>query len=163
MHVWSYTEVSSCTWIQHTGTIAEVINLILPAPSQYRVGDWLLSVNNHTPKSATHANEVIKSLPRGPVHVVAMAPPCNVTGLSEGVCPAPPTEPAPPPSSGHESLPEVPPAPPPQGSEAPAPHPTGEQPWRTGDEPVSAEEDKVIEVEVSRKGCLASWNSEMIT
>lgn len=115
----------------------------------HRVGDWLLSVNKHTPTSAAHANDIIKSLPRGPVHVVAMAPPSDVTGLSEGVCPTPPTEPTPPPSPGHETPPEVPSVPPPQGSEAPPPDPTGEQPWSTNSES-AVEEDKVIEVEVSK-------------
>lgn len=124
---------------------------MLSALSQPRAGDWLLSVNKHTPTSAAHANDVIRSLPRGPVHVVAMAPPSNVTGLSEDVIPAAPAEPPPPLPPGQETLPEVPPTPPPQGSETP-PQPTGGQPWSTGEEPVSAEEDQVIKVEVSRRG-----------
>lgn len=121
----------------------------LPSATQCRVGDWLLSVNKHAPKSAAHANEVIKSLPRGPVHVVAMAPPSNISSLSEGAGPQPLAKPAPLPPPGRKSVSEVPPVPPPVGPEAPPPRPTGEQALLTAGEPVSTEEEKVIEVEVS--------------
>lgn len=48
----------------------------------FRVGDHLISINddNLLGKRLAEAEAIVKSLPRGPVRIVAMAPPKNVTG-----------------------------------------------------------------------------------
>lgn len=49
---------------------------------RFRVGDHLISINDQSllGKGLAEAEAIVKSLPRGPVRIVAMAPPRNVTG-----------------------------------------------------------------------------------
>lgn len=56
----------------------------------FRVGDHLISINdeNLLGKRLAEAEAIVKSLPRGAVRIVAMAPPKNVTG--GGIKTAPP-------------------------------------------------------------------------
>lgn len=67
-----------------------------------RVGDHLISVNDESllGKRLAEAESIIKSLPRGPVRIVAMAPPRNVTngGMKES---GPSTEDSKPTPSNH--------------------------------------------------------------
>ena len=51
--------------------------------SSHRVGDLLLSINDVTliGETAARVENIIKTLPRGPVRFVVMAPPRNVTGV----------------------------------------------------------------------------------
>jgi hypothetical protein len=48
----------------------------------FRVGDHLISINDDSllGKRLAEAEAIVKSLPRGPVRIVAMGPPKNVTG-----------------------------------------------------------------------------------
>ena len=56
----------------------------------FRVGDHLISINDKSllGKRLSEAEGIVKSLPRGLVRIVAMAPPKNVTG--GGIKTAPP-------------------------------------------------------------------------
>ena len=41
----------------------------------YRIGDHLLSINNEALKSLAETEQILKRLPKGPVKILAMAPP----------------------------------------------------------------------------------------
>lgn len=57
-----------------------------------RLGDHLISINDESllGKRLPEAEAIVKSLPRGAVRIIAMAPPRNVT--SGGIKTAPPAE-----------------------------------------------------------------------
>jgi len=46
----------------------------------YRVGDHLISINSEMLKSVEETEQILKKLPKGPVKIVAMCPPTEVTG-----------------------------------------------------------------------------------
>jgi len=48
--------------------------------TNFRVGDHLISINNEVLKSVGETEQILKKLPRGPVKIVAMCPPTEVTG-----------------------------------------------------------------------------------
>ena len=48
--------------------------------SHFRVGDHLISINGEMLKSVGETEQMLKKLPKGPVKIVAMCPPTEVTG-----------------------------------------------------------------------------------
>ena len=60
--------------------------------SVIRPGDQLLSINNEILTDLKQTEAIVKALPRGPVKIIAMAPPRDVTGIIKKE-PLPPTKP----------------------------------------------------------------------
>lgn len=60
--------------------------------SLIRPGDQLLTINNQNLTDLKQAEAIVKALPRGPVKIIVMAPPRDVTGVIKNK-PLPPTKP----------------------------------------------------------------------